>query len=230
MCNVDVEHLMHTFLDCSYARSCWQVVDMHFNWSQIFSANEWLLDILEVSLVDEVVKICTALYGIWLARNKKVWEDLDLPDSIAMNIVFQIVQEWSNARVSKQKGVFSHPAGGNCGDRKWIPPIQGSYKVNVDASWYPEADMFSVGMVLRDCCGTFVEGRSMVLPKSANPFEAECIGMREALSWVKSWEEKDVMMESDSKLTTDAISGEHEYVLEVGHIIDQCKLLLHSLP
>lgn len=64
--------------------------------------------------------------------------------------------------------------------KRWVPP--GSLKVNVDASFYPEADTFFIGMVIGNHEGLFIEGRSMTLPRPANVFEAECIGVREALA------------------------------------------------
>uniref|UniRef100_A0A161XYN6 Uncharacterized protein n=2 Tax=Daucus carota subsp. sativus TaxID=79200 RepID=A0A161XYN6_DAUCS len=41
------------------------------------------------------------------------------------------------------------------------------------------AATFSVGMVIRDHKGSFVEGRSMTLPRPVTVFEAECIGVRD---------------------------------------------------
>lgn len=229
MCGVDVEHLMHVFLDCTFARSCWHYVGLQYNWDEIFSANDWLLNKLEVASVEETAKICTTLYGIWMARNRKVWDNVDLTGIAAMQLAFRNVQEWKEARQSKRKGVGGQVSGTKLSDTKWVPPPHGSYKVNVDASWIPGAEISTIGMVLRDNAGVFLEGRTVAMGKAANAFEAECIGVREALSWVKNRTDRDVVVESDSKMTIEAITGDHEYVLEVGHVIDQCKMLLHSL-
>lgn len=61
-------------------------------------------------------------------------------------------------------------------------------------------------------------------------FEAECIGLKEALSWVLNGEERRAIVESDSLLTIDAITGQRENILEVRHIIDQCKSMLLVMP
>lgn len=41
--------------------------------------------------------------------------------------------------------------------------------------------------------------------------------------------ERKVIVETDSKLTADAINGQQEYVTEVGHSIEQCRNILRLL-
>lgn len=95
---------------------------------------------------------------------------------------------------------------------------------------FPGALEFTIGMVLRDHRGVFLEGRNLTLPCPLSVFEAECIGVREALSWIMSRQERRGVVETDSLLTAAAIRGAMGNVLEVGHVIDQCKALLRVLP
>lgn len=80
-------------------------------------------------------------------------------------------------------------------------------KVNVDASLVQGAESFSVGMVSRDHQGSFVAGRTMTLPMVDSVFEAETIGVKEALSWLGDmqvgWDK--VQVETDSMLAANAI-------------------------
>lgn len=85
-------------------------------------------------------------------------------------------------------------------------------------------------MVIRDHMGCFIEGRTVTLQNPADVFKAETIGVREALAWVLSREERRVTIETDSKLTVEAIMGKRKCMLEVGHIIDQCPVMLQLLP
>ncbi|XP_074368461.1 uncharacterized protein LOC141708634 [Apium graveolens] len=85
-------------------------------------------------------------------------------------------------------------------------------------------------MVLRDGSGEFIEGRKLALPYPATVLEAESMGVREALSWVMSRQERRVIVETDSLLTVRAVLGKQEYALEIGHVIEHCKLLLQLLP
>lgn len=230
MCSVDIEHLLHIFFDCQFARCCSQQVDLDFDMSDVFAAPEWLLHKLSGSSQEELVKICTVLYGIWVWRNKKVWENKVVTGTLDMEHSFKMVKEWRDARVEKRADPVQQTRVPNSDLSQWTPPADGGIKVNVDASWFAEAEIFSMGMVIREQKGDFIEGRTMTFQQSADVFEAECIGLKEALSWVLNREEKKAIVESDSLLAVDAINGQRENVLEVGHIIDQCKSMLLLMP
>lgn len=62
-------------------------------------------------------------------------------------------------------------------------PLPGELKINVDASFVAGSETFTIGMVARDCKGLFIEGRCITLPCPTTVVEAECIGVREILSW-----------------------------------------------
>lgn len=65
LCAVDVEHLLHVFFDCTFAKACWQAAGLGFDMSQVSSPSEWLLNILETSNHDENMKIAIVLWEIW---------------------------------------------------------------------------------------------------------------------------------------------------------------------
>lgn len=228
MCNLDVDHLLHSFFDCQFADSCWLSVGLKYNMEQVHSAPSWLLEKLETSRGDEVIRICTVLWGIWSWRNKKVWEDRIISPAAAMESSCRQVKEWRDARK-----VITGTSNGNGSLRKleckWRAPATGTFKLNVDASFFAGANSFSIGMVLRDQHGTFVEGRTLSLPCPTTVMEAECLGIREALSWVKVMNCRKVQVESDSLDSIRALRGENVSLLEVGHIIDHCKMLLKDL-
>lgn len=73
----------------------------------------------------------------------------------------------------------------------------------MDASIREGSVTFSVGMVLRDHEGAFVVGKTLSMQAPSSILEAEAIGVREALSWVKNQilQDKRVYIESDSQLT-----------------------------
>ncbi|XP_017221643.1 uncharacterized protein LOC108198399 [Daucus carota subsp. sativus] len=230
MCNTDVEHLLHVFFDCCFAQSCWQHVGLNYDMSEVYSAPEWLLNKLQESAQDEILKICTTLHGIWFWRNKKIWGNKTTTGAIAMGNSFLHVKEWKDAKINNSGSEKQQHSDTNYNLQKWTPPEVGMYKVNVDASWFPGAETFSIGMVLRDSAGCFIEGRSLTLQDTEDVLEAESIGVREALSWVMSRTERKVIVETDSKSTADAINGQLEYVTKVGHSIDQCIHFLRLMP
>lgn len=178
---MDVEHLLHMFFDCDFARSCWQAVGLSYDMSEVVSAPEWLLYKLESSSQVEAVKISTVLWGIWFWRNKRVWEGNVINPVIAMEMSCRNVQEWRKARERSKNSDGGRNEVSKCGNHRWRPE-QGSLKVNVDASVFPQAESFTIGMVIRDHNGEFVEAKVLALPCPTTVLEAESIGVKESLA------------------------------------------------
>lgn len=66
---------------------------------------------------------------------------------------------------------------------KWKPPQEGHLKINMDASLSRESDSFSLGMVIRDDKGVFLEGKVIRLQYMEMALDAETRGVLEALRW-----------------------------------------------
>lgn len=95
----------------------------------------------------------------------------------------------------------------------------------MDASVFPNARNFSVGMVARDHLGSYVAGKVSCFPLVASVFEAEAIGIKQALSWIKdvNFTSGQVVVETDSLLSVKALQDDKVNLLEVGDIIEDCK-------
>lgn len=59
-------------------------------------------------------------------------------------------------------------------------------------------------------------------------FEAEAIGMLEALTWVKDIYGILVTVESDSLMVVNALHKKQMNHLEVGHVLEACRVVLSS--
>lgn len=57
-------------------------------------------------------------------------------------------------------------------------------------------------------------------------FEAEARGVLEALMWIQEMQKFDVDIELDSLLTVNAIHKGHEFNLEVGDVLNECRSML----
>lgn len=80
-------------------------------------------------------------------------------------------------------------------------------------------------MVLRDCNGQFLRGRVMRFPGKVSVFEAEVVGLFEALSWIPAGNHN-VLVESDSLLVVEAVKQRRVYQFEVGTILEASHQLL----
>lgn len=219
MCTVDIEHMAHLFYDCRFAVGCWNYVGLTYDWSQVEVASEWLIQKLSSATTEEKIKICITLWGIWYWRNKKVWDGKTVTPEFAMDSSFQLQKEWTHAR--KQQESTGNTRSMQKLVSKWQAPEAGVFKVNVDASVFPGTNEFSIGMILRNSAGDFMAAKNQKFGGEVSVVEAETIGVREALSWIKELQRQEdkVILESDSQLAINAIHSKNLNYLEIGDII-----------
>lgn len=74
MCERDIEHVLHLFFDCDFAKNCWQKVGLNYDMRDVEFAADWLIDKLNTESMANLIIIAKVLSGIWFARNKRVWE------------------------------------------------------------------------------------------------------------------------------------------------------------
>lgn len=110
-------------------------------------------------------------------------------------------------------------------------PGVGQFKLNVDASFFSRADTISISMVLPEHNGSFIAGKVLRLMAPRSVFEAETIGVREALSWIISRQlhGRSVLVETDSLLTVQALKSSATNYFEVGDVIANCQAQLQRL-
>lgn len=115
---------------------------------------------------------------------------------------------------------------GQVGKTKWKWPERGWKKLNVDASVYADASYFTLGMILRDEGGQFVQGKDMKVQGNDTVLEAEATDVLEALRLVEEKGIRNVVIESDSQLVVSALQQNKDYQLEEGNVIEFCQELL----
>lgn len=197
MCDVDVEHLLHIFFDCSFAVQCWQIVNLFHDMHAVEFAPSWLLGKMSIRNSKEAEKIAMVLWGIWYARNQKVWEGKVINPSIAMTISKKQVEDWQGAQKTHQITSAHTITGRNA---KWVPPPVGWKKLNVDAFVVAGEQSFGLGLVLRNEHGHFLMGKSMRIQDSVTALEAEARGVEEALQWLEEHGWSMMQIESDAEV------------------------------
>ncbi|XP_074324342.1 uncharacterized protein LOC141661257 [Apium graveolens] len=150
-----------------------------------------------------------------------------------MDSSFQIHANWIQARRKQdtdQREYVKERSTSHISCTKWQPPAAGTFKINVDASVFPGANNFSIGMVMRNYACDFMAARNCKISGEVSVFEAESVGVCEALSWIKEMQrqEDEIIIESDSQLSVNAIRATRINYLEVGEVIESCKQLLNS--
>lgn len=59
MCERDVEHLLHIFMDCPFEKEWWNIMGLNFDISTIEEAPGWLLDRLAIEKVEVKIQFAT---------------------------------------------------------------------------------------------------------------------------------------------------------------------------
>lgn len=109
MCNTDVEHLLHVFFDCDYAKRCWVKSGLSYDMGEVYSGPTWLLEKLCNEPEESLITIAKTLWGIWFARNNRVWEEKQLTPDSTMELSSRQIAEWQeaqrkNKRVARRLG------------------------------------------------------------------------------------------------------------------------------
>lgn len=228
MCNSDVEHLLHLFFDCTFAKQCWDKVGLSLDMWSVESAPEWLLQQLANSNGERIVKIVTTLWSIWTARNMKIWEQKFINPNVIVEWSVKYVTDWCEAKKRSLKTRISGTTGELTAEARWSPPNVNHFKLNVDASVFPGTQNFSVGMVIRDHKGGFILGKTVRIAGEVSVFEAEVRGILEALLWLQNLELQNIIIEGDSLLAVNAVKKEQEYMFEVGSLLMECQSILKT--
>lgn len=112
--------------------------------------------------------------------------------------------------------------------KRWVHPPPGTHKINVDASIFDSENHFSIGMVLLDHQGHFVRGRVCKFAGRVSVFEAELVGILEALIWSTTLPGHTFVVESDSQQSVKAIHSTLHNHLDVEDLVEHCRLLIRN--
>ncbi|XP_074362434.1 uncharacterized protein LOC141702707 [Apium graveolens] len=209
MCNIDGENMIHAFFDCNFDAQYWSHVNLSYDMRELKCAPDWLLSKLDMCSVEVIIRICTLLWGVWFWRNKRVWEGRVINPVLSMDGAFNSVSEWKKARHASNREVQVSRHQFKKQSSKWMPLEEGALKINVDASVFPGSSTFTMGLVIRDSQGTFVTGKNISFHAVDSVFEAEAIGVKEALSWIKArhLHHTNVLVKTNSLLAIQGINN-----------------------
>ncbi|XP_074376703.1 uncharacterized protein LOC141718222 [Apium graveolens] len=163
-----------------------------------------------------LVRLARTLWGIWFARNRKVWEDKQTPPNVAMEVASKMVDEWQKAQQKNQLSSNTPNRSENESQVHWEKPQGGWKKVNVDASVYDGSSSFKIGLVLRDDSGSFIAGLQSCMAGQVSSMEAEVIDVHEALCSIQSLGLGNIAVECDALNVVSAVQKGTVYFLRLG--------------
>ena len=89
----------------------------------------------------------------------------------------------------------------------WAALIAPSYKVNVDGVVFSQSFQAGVGVVIRDHVGKVITALSKQFQQLLGPLEIEAKAMEVGVSFAWDVGIREVILESDSKIVSDALLG-----------------------
>ncbi|KAH9661644.1 rnase h domain-containing protein [Citrus sinensis] len=155
LASANEESVLHALIECSFAKSCWFSSPVGFV-GCCASFLGWLEHIFTRCSREDCNIAMMICWRIWIHRNDIIWNDK-----------FGSVQQVGNGAVS------------------WERPRFGWVKCNIDAAIFESQRRFGLGCVLRNSDGCFLAARCVGRPGMFGAREAEALGIREALSWLK---------------------------------------------
>lgn len=227
LCHACSETVTHALLECGFAKSCWMssAVGSLGHYSSFL---EWLESIFSTYSRENCQLAAMICWRIWIQRNDRLWNQRSSSVLQVLNYAGRFLFQWQSAR--KQLFLADvNVVNGNHGAVCWEKPCFGWLKCNVDAAIFKAQGKFSVGCVIRNSGGEFVTARCECFPGIFDSREAEALGIREALSWVKRLQLPNVIIEMDNLQVFQALTENFSSPNGFGLIIEECQSLAKSL-
>ncbi|XP_058784658.1 uncharacterized protein LOC131659490 [Vicia villosa] len=223
-----MEDSWHVFFGCNATNRCWQITGLsHIIYPrlQIFhDVKSLILDIC--SKEDSMVagRVAVMIDILWRNHNNMVWNNEK--------------EEYSklglNAFCSWQEWFLAQRHGTNVGNRasnlRWVPPVEGSFKCNVDAGYNNSRGTTNRDWCMRDHMGSFMFAGAAWDFSHYPILEAEALALKEAIQSAIDMEMQNVIFECDSLRMVQAIHGKFQGVSEFSCIISSIHRLLFNFP
>jgi hypothetical protein len=169
--NNATESIQHIFLECDWVSRFKQVwfsspLTINLDNVQIKTFPEWLDYMFSISNLDSMNIIASIIYGIWTARNQRVFKDKHIPAKKVVSQALTILREYQTNRVTKLSTTKSKPSIVRHINICWSPPPNDVLKFNMDARSKSDGH-WGLGLILRRSDESCLErqlGRAKSLP------------------------------------------------------------------
>ncbi|XP_060965224.1 uncharacterized protein LOC115719983 [Cannabis sativa] len=208
---------------CNFAHSCWNLSSANAGGVDEREFSSWFCDIL----MHNRKSVAMIMWRIWMAHNNLLWSNKSTKVSEVIQSAKTNLDNWQNAQSNGSIPLLNVNVSN--GREHWTKPIFTKFKINVDGALFKAENRFGFGFIVRDKDGKLVEAVSSSKTGVVSPEIVEVVGMKEALSWIKTKHLTEVEIETDSLVAVQAINGSVQMPSQFGLLVQDCRLLLSEL-
>ncbi|CAN1178180.1 Putative ribonuclease H protein At1g65750 [Linum perenne] len=231
VCDSDSETNHHLFLDCDFAKDCWELTEMKTSVMNAASATvsfqDWLFMIFDSVSEPHLARIAAVLWGIWHERNQRVWSHEAGTAWSTVRLALDSLQEWEKAQGPIVQAGGRQP-GNVC--NKWHAPPAGKVKCNSDIAIHETENAMGMGMVVRNEEGTVLGFRTWHGSGTWTPREGEAAALLCAMKWIIEAGLERVIFEVDAEGVRNALRSTEQDESEFGCLIRNCRRVLNEFP
>uniref|UniRef100_A0A803NMT1 RNase H type-1 domain-containing protein n=1 Tax=Cannabis sativa TaxID=3483 RepID=A0A803NMT1_CANSA len=223
-CQNENETVLHCLVTCQVIKEVWKRVGIGTRVEEGAGFLDWCREVFRHLDSEKKAHVAALCWAIWGAINGVAWNKKTVNIS---NIISSTttLNQWSCAQNLILESSIHNLMSGD-GAEHWATPSTNSAKVNVDAAMFVENHSFGFGIVARDCCGVLIQGKTVYYQGHVDPPLAEAMGVREVLSWIKTFSWQQVVLETDSLVVVQALRSSMDMISLFGLVIKDCKNLL----
>ncbi|KAL9451862.1 hypothetical protein AB3S75_013441 [Citrus x aurantiifolia] len=226
-CNHQNETVLHALMDCAFARTCWISSSLGFV-GHCSSFLNWLELVFTRSSKEMCNLIAMICWKLWMRRNDKFWNNKTCTMSHVLNSAGHYLFQWQATRM--QSIFYDDGSNQGChGAVCWEKPLPGWLKCNVDAATFMAQGKVSYGGIIRNSEGAFMAACCAFVVGCFGARDAEALGVREVLSWIKCRQLSCIVVEMDCFQVFKAFTENYSCPNGYGLILDDCRALSHSI-
>ena len=164
----------------------------------------------------------TTTWCIWKNRNSLKFEGRGKAMKTLIKDAKLLVEEFSSEKIKEKLPVLSRT-------QAWSPPSDGWYKANVDRVVFRESNSCGIGVVIRNDQGQIMGAMSKKLNLPLGAVEVEAKAFEEGLQLAGDLGLKQVILEGDAQIVTNALLGKCLLPTSIQMIITGARRWRHTV-
>ncbi|KAI8550987.1 hypothetical protein RHMOL_Rhmol06G0149600 [Rhododendron molle] len=208
-CNTFSENISHLFRECIKAKELWRYIpSSHLLRGDLDTPiQDWISLNMKSNRpagygnnIPWHILFITTLWQLWKDRNKKSFDNIEIPPYVSAKNIIAYAQEIVDA--------FKSPLTNGCINTcltSWTNPPAGNFKLNTDGCWYESNGIGGFGGLFRSHAGDWIMG--YYGRRSFNSsLEAELWSIYKGLGVIRDRKLENVKIESDSLVAVDLVT------------------------